>query len=117
VRPSQDLIRCEGAIYNLGVTEARRTWRCLLRPGGAVAFTEPVWLMDSPPVEVRDWWLSQYPAITDSADVDAQIEAASYRTVGSFVLTAAAWWDEYYKPVQHRTQTNAQIIVGAKPTG
>ncbi len=121
---SQDLIWCEGAIYNVGVTEALRSWGPLLRAGGAVAFTEAVWLVDSPPKEVYDWWSSEYPAISDGAGVRAKIEAASYRTVASFVLPAAAWWDEYYQPMQSRITgleerlpddpVAAKIVGGAK---
>jgi trans-aconitate methyltransferase len=99
---SQDLIWCEGAIYHLGVTEALRTWRPLLTPGGSIAFTEAVWLVAAPPTEVYDWWTSEYPAISDRAGVEARVEAASYRIVDSFVLPAAAWWDEYYTPMQDR---------------
>ncbi len=99
---SQDLIWCEGAIYNLGVTEALTTWRPLLRTGGSVAFTEPVWLVDSLPTEIHDWWSSEYPAISHRAGVVARIEAASHHTVASFVLPASAWWDEYYDPMQDR---------------
>ena len=99
---SQHLIWCEGAIYNLGVTAALGAWRPLLEPGGTVAFTEPVWLVSSPPKEVHDWWLSEYPAITDSAGVRAQVTAASFQTVASFVLPASAWWDGYYQPMQSR---------------
>lgn len=99
---SQDLIWCEGAIYFLGVTEALQTWRPLLGPEGAVAFTEPVWLVDSPPEEVRDWWLSEYPAITNDEGVRARIGAANYRTIASFPLPASAWWDEYYEPMLTR---------------
>jgi trans-aconitate methyltransferase len=98
----QDLIWCEGAIYNLGVTEALTTWRPLLRPGGTVAFTEPVWLVDTPPADVHDWWTAEYPPMSDRTGVEARITAASYRTVDSFVLPAAAWWDEYYSPMQDR---------------
>ncbi len=101
---SQDLIWCEGAIYNVGVTEGLRAWRPLLKPGGAVAFTEPVWLVDSPPVEVRDWWQAEYPALTNAQGVEQHILAASYRTVASFVLPASAWWDEYYEPMQDRIE-------------
>ncbi len=99
---SQDLIWCEGAIYFLGVAEALRTWRPLLRPGGAVAFTEPIWLVDEPDAEVCDWWLSNYPALTDDPGVRNQVEAAGFRTVDSFPLPASAWWDEYYEPMLDR---------------
>ena len=99
---SQDLVWCEGAIYHLGVTEALDAWRPLLRPDGAVAFTEAVWLRPSPPSEILDWWTAEYPAISDAAGVEARIAAASYRTVASFVLPASAWWTEYYEPMQDR---------------
>jgi trans-aconitate methyltransferase len=99
---TQDLIWSEGAIYNVGVTEALDAWRHLLRPGGSVAFTEPVWLVADPSREIRDWWEAEYPSITDRAGVESTIAAASYRTVASFVLPASAWWTEYYEPMQDR---------------
>lgn len=99
---SQDLIWSEGAIYNVGVTEALEAWRSLLRPGGAVAFTEVVWLVETPPTEVHEWWTSQYPAISDRTGVEERVAAASFDVVESFVLPASAWWDEYYTPMQER---------------
>ena len=103
VRPgSQDLIWCEGAIYFMGVEQALRTWRPLLAADGTVAFTEPVWLTDAPPPEVRSWWLSEYPAMSGDGQIRAQIDLAGYRTVESFTLPASAWWDEYYQPMQNR---------------
>lgn len=101
---SQDLIWCEGAIYNLGVSEALRTWRQVLRPGATVAFTEPVWLTDQPPDDVRRWWQTEYPAITDAAGIRARIAAASFETITSFALPASAWWDEYYEPMLQRIE-------------
>lgn len=99
---SQDLIWCEGAIYFMGVAEALRAWRPLLAAGGTVAFTEPLWLTDAPPQEVRTWWLSEYPGISDDGQIRAQIDLAGYRTVESFTLPASAWWEEYYQPMQAR---------------
>lgn len=99
---TQDLIWCEGAIYHIGVTEGLTAWRPLLRPGGSAAFTEPVWLVASPPAVVDDWWTSEYPAISHRAGVEERIKAASYRTITSFVLPASAWWDEYYGPMQEQ---------------
>ena len=101
---SQDLIWCEGAIYFLGITNALRIWQPLLGAAGTVAFTEPIWLVDSPPEEVREWWVSEYPGITDDGGIQSQIEAASYRVIASFPLPASAWWDEYYEPMLTRIE-------------
>lgn len=101
---SQDLIWCEGAIYVLGVAQALHTWRPLLRTGGTVAFTEPLWLTDSPPEELRTWWFSEYPAMSDDRKIRAHIDIAGYRTVDTFVLPPSAWWDEYYEPMQARLE-------------
>ncbi len=87
---SQDLIWCEGAIYFIGVAEALRTWRPLLAPGGTVAFTEPMWLTEAPPQEVRTWWQSEYPAITDEQGIRAQVDRAGFRTVNTFTLPPSA---------------------------
>jgi trans-aconitate methyltransferase len=99
---SQDLIWCEGAIYFMGVAEALLAWRPLLARGGTVAFTEPLWLTEEPPQEVRTWWLSEYPTITDEGGIRAQIDRAGYRTVDAFTLPPSAWWDEYYEPMHTR---------------
>lgn len=99
---SQDLIWCEGAVYFLGVEAALRAWRPLLTPGGAVAFTEPVWLRPAPPAELRQWWEAEYPAITDDRGVRAAVDAAAFSTVASFPLPADAWWEQYYRPMEGR---------------
>ena len=99
---TQDLIWCEGAIYNVGITEALTSWRRLLRRGGTVVFSEPVWLVDSPPPEIVEWWQTEYPEISGRAGVVARVEAAGYRVIASSVLPASAWWDEYYGPMEGR---------------
>jgi serine/threonine-protein kinase HipA len=101
---SQDLIWCEGAIYFMGVQAALEIWRPLLADGGAVAFTESIWLSPEPPEEIRDWWHAQYPAITDEPGVRAAVDAAAFETVASFRLPANAWWDDYYHPMQARIE-------------
>ena len=99
---SQDLVWCEGAVYNLGVTEALRRWRPVLRAGGCIGFSDAVWLEDRPADEIRRWWTAEYPAITNLEGVREAIAAAGYESISSFVLPAEAWWDDYYAPLERR---------------
>lgn len=99
---AMDLIWCEGAIYNLGVAAALTSWKALLSDNGCIAFTEAVWLSDDPDDEVREWWTTEYPAITDVPGVTAAITAAGYRLIASFVLPPDTWWNGYYRPLQSR---------------
>jgi trans-aconitate methyltransferase len=103
-KASQDLIWCEGAIYFAGVEPALRTWKPLLTPNGAVAFTEPIWIHPSPPEDLVAWWREEYPAITDEAGVRTAVQSAGFSTVGSFVLPAGSWWKEYYTPMEERVE-------------
>jgi len=99
---SQDLIWCEGAIYFAGVERALKTWRPLLSQNGTVAFTEPIWIHPSPPDDLVAWWLDEYPAITDESGVRDAVSSAGFDTIGYFPLPAAAWWNEYYRPMEQR---------------
>ena len=106
---TQDLIWCEGAIYFAGVERALRTWKPLLSPNGAIAFTEVIWIHPSPPEDLVAWWHDEYPAITDESGVRNAVSAAGFETIGSFPLPAAAWWNEYYEPMEQRvTEFRAQ---------
>ena len=97
---SQDLIWCEGAVYMLGVEAALAKWRPLLRSGGCVAFTEPVFLSDKLPDAVVENW-EEYPVMTDVAGVTELLLNTGYDLVESFVLPDNAW-AEYYEPLQRR---------------
>jgi trans-aconitate methyltransferase len=102
---SQDLIWCEGAIYNLGVADGLRRWKPLLSERGCVAFTEPVWLQENPHEDIRRWWSAEYPAITDLSGVANAIASAGYELLASFVLPSETWWDDYYGPLEQRIET------------
>ena len=97
---SQDLIWSEGAICNLGVSEALRLWRPLLREPGWIAFTEAMWLVPDPGEEVRRWWTNEYPAMTDEAGVRQAIADAGFEVADFLVLPPEAWWAEYYDPLE-----------------
>jgi len=99
---SYDLIWCEGAAYIMGVENALRAWRRLLTPGGRLAFTDAVWLTDSPPDELRDWWSDGYPDMGDVAECLRRVERNGFRILDHFTLPESAWWDDYYRPMEDR---------------
>jgi serine/threonine-protein kinase HipA len=97
-----DLVWCEAAIYNVGVRSALETWRGLLTPDGHVVFSEASWSGAERPAAAREFWAREYPAMTDAAGVQAQLEAAGYRLLESFRLPDSAWWRPYYQPLLER---------------
>ena len=96
-----ELIWSAGSIYFLGVTEGLVAWRGALAEGGAVAFSQLCYLVPDPPDEVRAYWGAALPTMTDAAGLAMQVEAAGYATVGTRVLSDAAW-NAYYRPLEAR---------------
>jgi len=97
-----DLLWCEGAAYLMGVAEALRAWRPLLKPGGRLALSEAVSLRPDPPEAVRCCWAEAYPAMGDVAACRRTVGACGYRLLGYFVLPEEAWWSDYYGPKERR---------------
>ena len=109
---SFDLIWCEGAAYFLGLPAALEAWRPLLAPGGCLALSEAVWLRPEPPAELRRVWDEEYPAMLDVAGCRRIVQAAGYDLLGDFVLPEAAWWDDYYTPMEQRVALLAERYAG-----
>jgi SAM-dependent methyltransferase len=99
---SFDLIWCEGAAYFLGVGKALKLWRPLLRPGGALAFTEVCWLNPSPPRQAVEFWSKAYPPMKDVEGNLGTVREAGYEVVSTFPLPPTDWWNGYYTPLRER---------------
>jgi len=99
---SLDLIWSEGALYNIGIENALRVCRVLLRPGGYLAFTDAVWRRDNPPPEVKASFDDEYPTMGCVPDVLAAIERSGFSLIGHFTLPDEAWWDDFYTPMERR---------------
>jgi SAM-dependent methyltransferase len=56
-----DLVWAEGSAYSIGVENALRLWRPLLRPGGCLVLTEMVWFVAEPSERARAFFASEYP--------------------------------------------------------
>jgi SAM-dependent methyltransferase len=99
---SVDLLWSEGAIYFLGFEEGLRLWRPLLAPGGHVAVSECSWLSADPPAEVAAFFRTGYPGMAGIEENAERARAAGFDVVDRFTLPPAAWWDEYYTPLEAR---------------
>lgn len=98
---SFELIWCEGAAYIMGFQTALAAWKPLLKPGGILTVTEPVWLKDERPERVNACW-AEYPAMADSDAAREAARACGYSLLGDFVLPEQAWWTHYYGPLEKR---------------
>lgn len=106
------LIWCEGAIYIMGVAQALKGWRPLLRNQGYIAFSELVWLDEHPPAEVAEYFGNEYPAMTSVKATNDMIHETGYEPVGNFTLPDCAWWDDYYAPLEAKLPTLRQKYAG-----
>lgn len=109
---SFDLVWAEGAAYIMGFERAFAAWRPMLRPGGYVAVTELTWLTADQPPEVAAFHRSAYPQMTDIETNLASIRVAGYNVVAHFVLPEAAWWDDYYTPLEAKLPALRETYAG-----
>ena len=108
---SFDLIWCEGAAYIMGVGEALKAWRPLLKAGGRLALTDAVWLRDDPPPRVTRCW-ADYPDMRDTEQRRGLVAESGYRLLGDFVLPESDWWDDYCGPQMRRIDEIAPKYAG-----
>jgi SAM-dependent methyltransferase len=99
---SLDLIWSEGSLYIMGFREGLAACHALLAPGGSLAVTELCWLRPDPPLECRQFFSSEYPAIADIDTNLAAIKTSGYEVIGHFTLPESAWLDPYYLPLEDR---------------
>jgi len=101
---SLDLVWSEGALYNLGLARGLATCKALLRQGGYLAFTEPVWRSADPPPKVRAAFEADYPGIGDLPAALAAIESSGFELIEHFPLPPEAWWEAFYAPMEKRIE-------------
>lgn len=105
LRPAAfDLVWSEGALYNIGIANALRVSRELLRPGGYLVFTDAVWRKADPPPEVKESFDFDYPAMGRVSDVVEAIARSGLMLLTHFTLPDEAWWDDFYTPMVSRIE-------------
>ena len=99
---SFDLIFSEGAIYNIGFENGIKQWRKFLKPGGFLAVSEITWTTNQRPKALEEYWLNEYPEISQAHKKIAQLEANGYSLRGYFKLPPKSWIEHYYNPLAER---------------
>jgi SAM-dependent methyltransferase len=99
---SIDLLWSEGALYLLGFADGLRLSRALLATGGYAAVSECSWLTAEPPAEAAAFFRAGYPGMAGIEQNFGRARTAGFDLVDHFALPAAAWWDEYYTPLEQR---------------
>jgi cyclopropane fatty-acyl-phospholipid synthase-like methyltransferase len=108
-----DLIWAEGSAYIIGVERALTAWRPMLRQGGVLVFSDMVWRTDQPSEEVRQFWASEYPAMTTVSQRLRQTTRAGYGVLAHFDMGHAAL-DTYYRPLEARVHHLAGRMAGTR---
>lgn len=95
-----DLIWAEASAYSMGVGAALKAWKPFLKPGGFLAFSDLCWVRADPSAEARAFFAAEYPDMRDVPATLALMRAAGLTPLGHFTLDEAAWWDDYYTPLE-----------------
>ena len=101
---SLDVIWSEGALYNMGFSEAIAYLQPFLKKGGLMACSEITWLTQKRPKALEDHWQSEYPEIARAEDKIQVLSQHGLNLMGYFTLDEACWMDNYYLPLQDSFQ-------------
>lgn len=99
-----DLLWSEGAAYNIGFPNALTLWASAVKEGGFAAVSELSWLRDEAPGAVREFWLSNYPAMQSVRQNVAAAENSGYKVLATYTLPRDAWVGGYYDVLEPRAK-------------
>lgn len=98
---SFDLIWSEGSAYIMGVSNALKEWRYLLKEEGVLVISDLVWHSLKPDAVALAFWQKEYPDMSTAEVRIEQAEIAGYKVLDSFSLSEEAW-KAYIDPLQAR---------------
>ncbi|MGR5063119.1 MerR family transcriptional regulator [Photobacterium sp. DNB22_13_2] len=98
---SFDVIWAEGCAYIMGVNNALKQWRRLLKDDGVLVLSDLVWHCETPSAERQAFWSKEYPDMTRVDERMKQAQVAGYEVLDSFTLSDDAW-KAYFEPLQLR---------------
>ncbi|MDV5169757.1 MerR family transcriptional regulator [Photobacterium rosenbergii] len=108
-----DVIWAEGCAYIMGVNNALKQWRRLLKDEGVLVLSDLVWHSDNPSSERLAFWNKEYPDMTTVEERIKQAQAAGYQVLESFTLSDEAW-QAYFLPLQQRVNELKESMAGSQ---
>jgi len=96
-----DFIWIAGALYFLGIEQGLALMRGKLARGGALAFSELVWLVANPDPVLQAHLEAEYAEMAGLNTLARRIDAADFEVLGQQALPDAAW-EAYYGPMEAR---------------
>ncbi|HET7813104.1 MAG TPA: class I SAM-dependent methyltransferase [Candidatus Baltobacteraceae bacterium] len=99
---SFDAIWSEGAAYIMGLNNALRKWKPMLKPRGFLVISECTWLTVAPSPDAQDFWDEAYPAMQTLEQNLELARDAGYEVLGTYVLPLEAWQHNYYEQLEPR---------------
>ena len=110
---SFDAIWAEGCAYIMGVENALKQWKPLLKDNGMLMVSDLVWLTNFPNENVKKFWQENYPDIRSIPERLKTFEEQGYEVVESFSLGIDAW-KSYWIPLKDRVQELQMTIPDAQ---
>jgi DNA-binding transcriptional MerR regulator/ubiquinone/menaquinone biosynthesis C-methylase UbiE len=98
-----NVIWSEGSAYIMGVLQALKSWKAFLKSNGYLVISDLVWLTDTPDIQAREFWLQNYPDMTNCKQRINEMHKAGYEVIESFTSNAQAWRN-YLEPLKHKLE-------------
>jgi len=106
VFPTIDLLWAEGAVYNVGFTNALAIWAKAIRPNGFAVVSELCWLRGhNIPDAITEFFRSGYPEMQSVEQNIETAEEAGYKLFNTYRLPKEKWVKDYYDILEPRAKS------------
>ncbi|MDD4127676.1 MAG: SAM-dependent methyltransferase, partial [Methanomicrobium sp.] len=93
---SFDIIWAEGCASIIGIENAVRYWKKLLKKGGYIMISDIFWFTETPSDKAREFFAKYHPAMMNEEEGFDIIKSAGLELVKSFRLNSQIWEESFY---------------------
>ena len=93
---SFDMIWAAGCASIIGIENAIRYWKKLLKPGGYIMISDVFWFTQTPSDEAREFFAELHPGMMHEDKGFEIIRNAGLELAGSFRLPSRVWEETFY---------------------